>query len=147
MLSLLGLTFAALVMGMLSNALEGDLLTWAFRPATAAPTRPTGPLKVGLSSTAPTEAGGNITEPAFTGYARQDVVFGAPVSGDPTTVSNTADVSFGDPDADGSASHFVVWDAAGNVLAYGALGATVNYQASVNDPLSFPAGSLVLSLD
>jgi len=137
-------------MSAFSNWLEDAILTYFFRPAEAAPTRPTA-VYVALSSTAPAEDGTNVTEPTFTGYERQEVTFGAPSDGTGTSrkISNSVAIEFGDPDEDGSVSHFAIFDAAtgGNMLAYGPLGAVVNYQASVSDPLSFPIGSLTISQD
>jgi hypothetical protein len=105
-----------------------------------------------LSSTAPTKAGGNITEPTFTGYARQAVAFAAAVDGatvsDPSEAANNAVVEFGDPDSDGSASHYVIFDAAtgGNALDVDALTAAINWQGAVENPISFPVGNIVVKL-
>ena len=106
---------------------------------------------VELSSTAPNEDGTNVTPPVFTGYARQAASFGAPGAGAGSAqeIANDAQIDFGDPDADGSASHFALFDAAsgGNMLAAEALDAPVTWQGAVNDPISFPVGSLKVSQD
>ena len=137
-------------MGALTNFAEGIVLTWLLRPGTGAPARPAGCF-VGLSSTTPGEGGTGVTEVV----TRQAVTFGAPVAGDPTEVSNTAEVAFGDPATDGSATHFVIYDAAsgGNMLAFdvlrdtGGTATTVTWVGAQNTPISFPAGSLKLRLD
>lgn len=131
--------------GAFTNFLEVELLDHLRGAAYTAPST----LYVGLSETAPTEAGGNITEPNFTGYARQAVTFGAASSGDPTTMSNSAAVDFGDPDDDGTITHFFIADAlsGGNILIIEALDASVTHQAAVNDPLSFAIGDLTVTLD
>jgi hypothetical protein len=137
-------------MGAFTNFAEKKILDFllqdaAYRSANPLPET----LYVALSSTAPTEAGGNITEPTFTGYARQAVEWDLAVMGDPTEAANTNEESFGDPDDDDGASHMVLFDAAsgGNAWVIQALGGTVNWQAAVADPLSFPAGQLKLNLD
>lgn len=137
-------------MGALTDYAEKKILDYLLGDSTY---RTNNPLPttfyVGLSSTAPTEAGGNITEPSFSSYARQEVEWDPATQGDPTEALNTNEEAFGDPDQDGSVSHFVIFDAAsgGNAWWVGSLGGTVNYQAGVQDPLSFQPGDLKLTLD
>lgn len=77
---------------------------------------------LGLSTTAPTTTGTNVTEPTGNGYARVELKsLSAPSSG---TVSNTAAIDF--PESTGSwgtVTHYLIYDAltAGNLLIYGAL--------------------------
>lgn len=133
-------------MGALSDYAEKKLLDHLL--GTAAFAQPT--VYVALLTTNPGEAGGTVSEPTYTGYARQQSAFNAATEGDPTEATNSAEVAFGDPDQDGSVSHFGLFDAAtgGNMLAYDTItGGPVNYQAGVSDPLSFPAGQLKLTLD
>ena len=85
---------------------------------------------VGLSSTTPTMAGANITEPSTGAYARVATVgadWGAATDADPSVLLNAAAVEFPTATADWVAAanltHFTLHDAAtaGNVLGWGAL--------------------------
>ncbi len=78
---------------------------------------------LGLSTTAPTVAGGNVTEPASgKGYARVQLTgLTAPSNG---VVKNGTALQFPESTASwGTITHYVVYDAAtsGNLLFYGAL--------------------------
>lgn len=82
---------------------------------------------VGLSSTTPTLAGGNVTEPSGGSYARvatTGATWGSAASG---AIANAAAIVFTQASADWLAgadlTHAVLFDAVsgGNVLAYGAL--------------------------
>jgi len=114
---------------------------------TAAFTAPSA-VYVALSSTDPGADGSSITEPTYTGYARQEATFSAATGGDPSEAVNAEAIEFGDPDADGSISHFAIYDAAtgGNLLIADELSAAVNYQSEVDNPISFPAGSLKVTI-
>lgn len=131
--------------GAFTNFLEAAVLNHLRGVAYSAPAA----LYVGLSTTAPTEAGGNITEPAGGWYARQAATFGAASAGDPTSMSNSAEVDFGDPTEDLTISHFFIADAAaaGNVLVVQALDAPVQVQAGVQEALKFDVGDLSVTLD
>jgi hypothetical protein len=106
---------------------------------------------VGLSSTTPTDAGGNITEPSGGAYARVATTaadWSAATGTAPATKTNTATISFPTATANWSASanqtYFVLMDAptAGNALAFGLLGTA---KPVLNgDTASFPPGSLIL---
>lgn len=79
---------------------------------------------VGLSSTTPSDAGGNITEPSGGGYARASTAgkWGTVASGQ---VSNNADIDLASTGTWGARlTHFVLFDAAttGNALRYDWLG-------------------------
>lgn len=106
-------------------------------------------LYVGLSTTAPTKASGNITEPAGNAYARVAVVNNTTnfpnASGG--TKNNGTVITF--PEATGAwgtVSNWVIFDAitAGNVIAYGTL--TNPKAIDVGDTPSFNASTLTLSL-
>ncbi len=114
---------------------------------------PPATLYIGLSSTTPTEAGGNITEPSTGSYARVSTVaadWGAASGTAPATKSNTAVKTFPTATADWVAganlTHFVIFDAsaAGNAVLWGALG-TANPVLNGDTP-SFAAGALVVKL-
>ncbi|MGH3878059.1 MAG: phage tail fiber protein [Actinophytocola sp.] len=110
-------------------------------------------LYIGLSSTTPTEAGANVTEPSAGAYARVSTTgtdWGAATGTAPATKSNTAVKTFPTATADWLAgvnlTHFVLFDAptAGNVKWWGALG-TAKPVLNGDTP-SFAAGALVLKL-
>lgn len=78
---------------------------------------------IGLSTTEPTMAGANVSEPsASAGYGRVLLEnLSAPVNG---VVTNTANINFEESTASwGTVTHFVIYDAEidGNLLMYGAL--------------------------
>lgn len=109
---------------------------------------------IGLSSTAPTETGTNITEPSGGSYARVATAAGdwnAATSADPSVTTNANAVTFPTATADwvsgADLTHFVRYDASsgGNVIDSGALG-TAKPVLNGDTP-SFAAGSLSVSLD
>lgn len=80
---------------------------------------------IGLSTTAPTPEGTNVTEPAASaGYARVELSsLSAPVDG---LVTNQQAINFNESTSSwGTITHFVIYDAAavksGNLLMYGTL--------------------------
>lgn len=108
-------------------------------------------LYIGLSSTTPTDAGGNITEPSGGAYARVSTTgadWSAASGTAPAVKTNTAAKTFTTASANWVSSanltHFVLFDAstAGNAVAWGALG-TAKPVLSGDTP-SFAAGALVL---
>jgi hypothetical protein len=110
-------------------------------------------LWIALSTTTPTEAGGNFTEPSTGSYARVATTNAdwGPASGTaPATKSNTAVKTFPTATADWSAganmTHFGLFNAstAGTLRAWGAL--TVAKPVLNGDTASFAAGALVLKL-
>jgi len=115
-------------------------------------TRPT--VFVGLSSTAPTETGTNVTEPSGGGYARVSTAVGswnAATSADPSLIDNATAITFPVATANWLAgvnlTHFVLYDAltAGNFLGSGAL--TTPKPVLNTDTASFGAGALDVTLD
>lgn len=78
---------------------------------------------IGLSTTAPTLAGGNVNEPlAASGYARVELTGLSQPSGG--VVTNGSAISFNESTASwGTITHFVIFDAStgGNLLMYGTL--------------------------
>lgn len=108
---------------------------------------------LGLSSTTPTEAGGNFTEPSGGAYARVSTTsadWGSASGTAPATKSTTAAKAFATATATWASgsnlTHFGLFDAstAGNLLAWGAL--TTAKPVTSGDTPSFAAGSLVLQL-
>lgn len=106
---------------------------------------------VGLSTTAPTEAGGNVTEPVGNNYARVATVAGdwnAATLADPSVVTNANAITF--PTASGSWGSPGYWflaDAAsaGNILLSAAI--TTPKAIGSGDTPRFAAGQISVSLD
>ncbi len=111
---------------------------------------------IALSTTTPTQAGTNFTEPSGNGYARVSVTNNTtnwvPSSSQPGDGSqqqeNGTTIQF--PDATGSwgtITYFGIYDAStsGNLLAYGALDASKTI--TTEDSASFAAGALKIKLD
>lgn len=114
---------------------------------------PAATLYIGLSSTTPTEAAGNFTEPSTGSYARVSTAaadWSAATGTAPATKTNTAVKTFPTATADWSSganmTHFGIFDAstAGNLILWGVLGTA---KPVLNgDTASFPASSLVVKL-
>jgi len=109
---------------------------------------------VGLSSTAPTESGGNVTEPSTGSYARVATAasdWNAATNADPSVIDNAEPIEFPTATADwltgADLTHFVLFDAStsGNVLASGEL--DTPKPVLDGDTISFAAGALDVSLD
>lgn len=109
---------------------------------------------VGLSSTTPTESGGNVTEPSTGSYARVATAasdWNAATDADPSVIDNAEPIEFPTATADwvggSDLTHFVLFDAAssGNVLASGEL--DTPKPVLDGDTISFAAGALDVSLD
>jgi hypothetical protein len=114
---------------------------------------PPATMYLALSTTTPTEAGGNFTEPSTGSYARVSTAaadWGAATGTAPATKSNTAVKTFptatGDWSSGANMTHFGLYDAstAGNLLAWGALGTAKPVLNA--DTASFAASALVLKL-
>lgn len=114
---------------------------------------PPATMYLALSSTTPTEAAGNFTEPSTGSYARVSTAaadWSAASGTAPAVKTNTATKTFPTATADWVAganlTHFGLYDAstAGNLLAWGALGTA---KPVLNgDTASFAASALVLKL-
>lgn len=88
------------------------------------------------------------TEVTGGAYARQAITFAAPVSGDPSSMTNAAAIEF--PTATAGWGTVVAWgvyDAAtgGNLVWYGTL--STAKELSANDTIIVHAGDLKLTLD
>jgi hypothetical protein len=133
-----------------TDAVEQAILNGFFTdPAWTPPST----LYLALSSTTPTEAGGNFTEPSGGSYARVSTVaadWDAATGTAPATKANGAVKTFPTATADWVAAanltHFGIYDAstAGNLLCWGAL--TVAKPVLNGDTASYAAGALVLKL-
>jgi hypothetical protein len=133
-----------------TDATEQAILDGLFNdPAWAPPTT----LYLALSSTTPTEAGGNFTEPSGGAYARVSTVaadWSAASGTAPASKTNTATKTFPTATANWASgsnlTHFGIYDAstAGNLLCWGALGTA---KPVLNgDTASFAASALVIKL-
>ena len=114
--------------------------------------RPT--IHVGLSSTAPTEAGTGATEPSSGSYARVATApadWNVATDADPSVVTNAAAITFPAATASWLAganlTHIVLYDAStsGNILASAAL--SVAKPVLNGDTATFPIGTISVSLD
>ena len=105
---------------------------------------------LGLSSTTPTDAGSNVTEPSGNGYARVKIsAFSASESG---SVHNTSDIVF--PLSTGTwfpvehlATHWVIFDGSGSgahVLSFGTLEEPIGIWK--NTVVTIGAGKVVITL-
>lgn len=124
-----------------TNFLETQLLNHVLR---ATPYSGPSTVYVALFTSAPGEAGGG-TEVSGGSYARQPVVFSAPL---PDSVTNVADVNFPIATADwGNIVSFAIFDAAssGNMLYFANL--TAARTVLTSDQFRFPAGQLIVSED
>lgn len=130
-----------------TNSLEAAVLDHVF--GKTASTQPTN-LWVGLSTTTPTEAGGNFTEPSAGAYARvstDPTDWNAAVAGDPSITDNAGALTFPTATASwGTVTHFGIWSAstAGTLRIFGAL--TANKTIDTDDTPQFAAGSLDVKL-
>ena len=109
---------------------------------------------VGLLETAPTEAGGSLSEPTGGAYARAVTAptdWNAAAGTAPTAVTNLNVVTFPQATADWRSGldlgYFGIWDAAtaGNLIMFGAL--TQAKPVLNGDTPSFPAGTLSTTAD
>lgn len=114
---------------------------------------PPATMYLALSTTTPTEAAGNFTEPSTGSYARVSTTatdWSAASGTAPAVKTNTATKTFptatGDWSSGANMTHFGLYDAStsGNLLAWGALGTA---KPVLNgDTASFAASALVLKL-
>lgn len=111
---------------------------------TASASRPT--YYLGLSKTAPTASGTNVSEPASsTGYAR--IALQNLTESSASTVTNSAAIMFPESNGDwGVMTHFVIFDAAtgGHLLMYGALPRSRSIEAQ--STVTLAQGALTLSI-
>jgi hypothetical protein len=133
-----------------TDTVEQALLNHFFTDPTYTPPAT---LYLALSSTTPTEAGGNFTEPSGGAYVRVATTaadWNAASGAAPAIKDNGAVKTFPAATADWVAganlTHFGIFDAptAGNLLCFGAL--TVAKPILNGDTASFPAGALAIKL-
>lgn len=130
-----------------TNYLAAELLDHLFTDGAYSPPAT---LYIALSTTTPTEAGGNFTEPSD-GYDRKSVAaadMDAATVADPSVKDNGAELAF--PQATGSwgtVTYFGIYDAAtaGNLTLAGALSASKTIDNG--DTAKFEAGDMDITLD
>lgn len=130
-------------MGNISNYLANALLNHIFGKGTYTP--PTN-IYVELSTTAPTDAGTNVTPPSGGGYARKQTAPSDWNMGSGRIIDNANAIEFAEATASwGTLSHFALFDAAsgGNFLGWGAL--TTSKAVDSGDTARFAAGDLDVS--
>lgn len=112
----------------------------ASTPAATPPTR----LDVGLTSTTPTEGGGNINEPTDGAYTRIDSGSAWEVLAAPPRFRNTAIVGpFPTMGADFTATHAVLFDQAGVFRGAFTLNGGAGYLIPAGAPFSIAAQAMV----
>ena len=132
-----------------SDYLEAEALKWATGQTNDMGTAPTP--YVALFTVAPTDAGGGTeVSTSGTAYARVDssTDWGAPSGTAPTSVSNSAEITFAQATADwGTVVAFAIFDAAttGNMLYWGNLSASKS--VGTNETARFDIGALTLTED
>ena len=128
-----------------SNTTETNILNHFFRGvSTAAPSA----VYIALYISDPTDADTG-TEVSGTGYARQQITFGAPTQvGTKATITNSAKIEFGVAgSAWGTVAYFGIRTASsgGTLLAYAPFSAAKAVQAG--DQLVIDIGNIVITLD
>ncbi|MEV3980797.1 hypothetical protein [Nonomuraea sp. NPDC049758] len=127
----------------LTDAAELLVLDW-LNPGLAAPTRPTGPLKLRLMTANGGEsaAGTEVTNAGGSTYAAQNVTLAAAASG---ATSNTALIAFANMPAC-TVVGVEIWDSAGSPvrLWHGALAASKI--VNLGDTFEIPTGDLDLTM-
>ena len=131
-------------MSAMTNTFETYVLNAARGTTTTAPAK----VYVGLFLLSPTETGTAGPEASYTGYARQEVTFGAPTtSGTTVSCSNSNQITFPTPDtAAGTVTYAAICDAAsgGNVLVYKQLTDAIVLTNETSP--RFAIGEIVLSM-
>ena len=133
-------------MGSFCDYLEDELLDHVFgASAYSAPAT----VYIALSTTEPTDAGGNVTEPSGGNYARCAVTNDKDSWTDSSggALSNEAAFEFNTASGDwGTIAYFVIYDAltSGNALAWGAI--TTPKAVGTGDTPKFNIGDLDISL-
>ena len=130
-------------MGNISNYLANALLNHIFGKGTYTPPAN---IYVELSTTAPTDAGTNVTPPSGGGYARKQTAPSDWNMAAGRIIDNANAIEFAEASASwGTLSHFALFDAAsgGNFLGWGAL--TTSKAVDSGDTARFAAGDLDVS--
>lgn len=130
-------------MGNISNYLANALLNHIFGKGTYTPPAN---IYVELSTTAPTDSGGNVTPPSGGGYARKQTAPSDWNMAAGRIIDNANAIEFAEASGPwGTISYFTLWDAAeaGNFLGWGALATPKAVDSG--DTARFAAGDLNVS--
>lgn len=130
-------------MGNISNYLANELLDHIFGKGTYTPPAN---IYVELSTTAPTDSGGNVTPPSGGGYARKQTAPSDWNMAAGRIIDNANAIEFAEASGPwGTISYFTLWDAAeaGNFLGWGALATPKAVDSG--DTARFAAGDLNVS--
>ena len=133
-------------MGNISDYLANELLDHIFGKGAYTP--PTN-IYVELSTTAPTDAGTNVTPPSGNNYSRKQTApadWNASSVGASRIIDNAVAIEFAEATGDwGTLSHFALFDApsGGNFLGWGAL--ATSKAVGSGDTARFAAGDLDVS--
>lgn len=130
-------------MGNISNYLANALLNHIFGKGTYTPPAN---IYVELSTTAPTDSGGNVTPPSGGGYARKQTAPSDWNMAAGRIIDNANAIEFAEASGPwGTISYFTLWDAAeaGNFLGWGAL--ATSKAVDSGDTARFAAGDLNVS--
>jgi hypothetical protein len=122
---------------------ERDVLDWLFGSGSPAT------YDLGVSSTLPTDVGGNITEPSGGGYARVSITnnstnFPAAPSGGPKTNGTTFQFTAASSTWGAALTHWVLY-AAGTPVIWGTLSPSKTIEAE--DALRILAGQMTITCD
>ncbi len=93
------------------------------------------------------EDGTGFVEASWTGYARQTTSWNAATGGDPSYITNSTTIDFGDPDVDIDIGGVILVDSVGTVIGSDVLNAVVSAQAGVTEQLKFDPGTLRVELE
>lgn len=130
-------------MGNISDYLANALLNHIFGKGTYTPPAN---IYVELSTTAPTDSGGNVTPPSGGGYARKQTAPSDWNMAAGRIIDNANAIEFAEASGSwGTISYFTLWDAAeaGNFLGWGAL--ATSKAVDSGDTARFAAGDLNVS--
>lgn len=109
---------------------------------------PTTTVHLGLSTTTPTDAGGNVTEPTLGAYARQPcqaAQMGAAAGTAPAVKSNTSIIAFPQATSGGpqTVTHVVIFSLLTAGTVYGWAPLTTSRVINTGDTASFAVGAFV----
>ena len=133
--------------GSFSDYLENAALNYVFGSTAYSPS---GTYYLGLSTTCPTDANGNVNEPAGGAYARRSITNAKSFWSTSTTgvIINMNEVAFPEATASwGSIAYFVMYDqsAGGNLIVWGS-GSTPK-TIDTGDIARFGSGNITISLE
>jgi len=103
-------------------------------------------VEIKLSTTTVSPDGTGLTEPGGTWYGAKDVAFGNATGNKPRTISNTAEIDYGNSDEDVSLVGWILYDKA-NGRTRGVYNFPAPISVQTGNPIKFAVGSLVVTLN